>query len=149
MCPPFGLMAILATNELMGNWLSWCFLLNVIWIFCRFCHGWSPSLQQTLVTDQHLFDNGCRPWQGRYMLSKCQWRGWKWRIVFTQKITLLVLVAAVVIFSFDFCITYRPIVKNILMLSTCRTFIKIFDRKQITESIYIEIQFPKNVQLTF
>lgn len=34
-----GLMAVLETYELMGNWLRWCFLLNATWIFL-----WSPRM---------------------------------------------------------------------------------------------------------
>lgn len=64
MCAPLGLMAVLATYELMGNWLRWCFLLNATWIFCGRPHGWSLPLPLRLVIEQHFCDTGREPWWG-------------------------------------------------------------------------------------
>lgn len=69
-CSPLGLMAVLATYELMGNWPRWCFLLNATWIFCGRLHGWSLPLPLTLVIEQHFCDTGCEPWWGSYMFPQ-------------------------------------------------------------------------------
>lgn len=39
-CWPLGLITVMATNDLMVQWLRWYFLLNATWFFCDHSYGW-------------------------------------------------------------------------------------------------------------
>ena len=58
---PLGLMAVLATHELIGNWPRSCFLLDATWFLCARLHGWSPASLLRLVIEERLWVVGlCR-----------------------------------------------------------------------------------------
>lgn len=69
-CSPLGLMAVLATCELMGNWLRWCFPLNATWFFCGRLHGWELVLLLRLVIELHLCHTASEPWWGNYVFPQ-------------------------------------------------------------------------------